>query len=504
MICYDKQFTRESKEHKMTPEEYLIFYAKKNNKMREEILYNLATRLQRKLKSNNDTLNLNDINCLISYYEDIIDKYENSKFYSSDFISKVYNDAAASYFTFMEKKIAKNGSVQSAYDEKIIQYYTKAIEFQHDNYAAIGNLTNYCFVKGDFVNARSFLACLLDKWDKAKSEESSLNYFKMIISRVFKALTRDEVAFGPPFVNNKNFVFLCNQDKIHFYEELLDFYKNSYFKFENVVSVNEEEFVLYNILGNLYIYAGEYQKAYSIYINFITIMPELYEPYIKLSLINLRYNTPESGKKVEEYALKGLELLEMTKEGLNKKAYMNAYYSLNIHLSGALNLQEKYDEAKSLIEKLLGKHRSICKMSKEQLNSCYHHLGTVYFKTNQYKPAAKYVQKAIDLYPDESSYELMGNIFDREEKKQLALRYYELAYKYARKYVDNKKYNFDLSSVMADEENGIKGILVKLIRTCQQVNDVKKAREYLKEAKKYYDKDADFIELEVELADTES
>ena len=499
MLYYDRQFTRESKIFGMKPEEYLAVCAKKNNKTKEEMLYIMASKLVAQLNSLKKPMESHEFKSLISYLEFIAERHEAGYADCSAFISGVYQDIAISYeHQEMLRKISFPMKFVS--DEIIFKNYEKAITIKHNNYLALTNMITFCFLKCDFTNTKLYMNKLFNEWEiiKDKMDNETFNYFNKLFANTVDILTSDMYAFMLP-LKIKDYNLLCGSEKIVIYEDLLDFYKNRYYKFDNAVSVNKEEFVLFNILGSLYQYAGDYHKAYSVYKNWITILPEFYQPYTNLSLLNLRLNTPESGKKAEEYALKGLELLKNSKEILSEKKYMYDYYSLNINLTGALALQEKYEEMKLLIDRLLSEHQRNYKMNKEQLNSCYHHLGTFYFKTEQYKQAEKFTQKALDLYPDESSYELMGNIFDKEEKKKIALMYYKSAYKFARKYVVNKNDNFDITSIICDDKDRIKNLLLKIIRTCQQVKDFNQAKEYLAEAKKYYKEDADFIELEVDL-----
>lgn len=488
----------------MKPEEYLAVCAKKNNKTKEEMLYIMASELAAQLNSLKKPMESHEFKSLISYLEFIAERHEAGYADCSAFISGVYQYIAISYeHQEMLRKISFPMKFVS--DEIIFKNYEKAITIKHNNYLALTNMITFCFLKCDFTNTKLYMNKLFNEWEiiKDKIDNETFNYFNKLFANTVDILTSDMYAFVLP-LKIKDYNLLCGSEKIAIYEDLLDFYKNRYYKFDNAVSVNKEEFVLFNILGSLYQYAGDYHKAYSVYKNWITILPEFYQPYTNLSLLNLRLNTPESGKKAEEYALKGLEILKNSKDGFNlsEKEYMHDYYSLSINLSGALFLQEKYEEMEFLIDRLLSEHQSNYKMNKEQLNSCYHHLGSLYFKKEKYKQAEKFIRKSLDLYPDESSYELMGDILDKGEKKKNALMYYQLAYKYARKYVKNKKKNFDISSVMLDEEDRIKTILQKIIKTCLQVNYFEQAKEYLEEAKKYYGQDADFIELEVELTPT--
>lgn len=502
MLYYDRQFIRESETRGMSPEEYLTFCAKKNNKTKEELLRNLANRLINQLTSLEKPMDSYEFKCLISYLEYIVERHKSEDADYTTFISGVYHDIAYSY---MHQDLLRKRSFPRTYlsNDIIFKNFENAIELDPHNYVAFYSIIYFLFLKCDFPNTKKFLNKFFDDWDiinKDEAGEERINYFTHFLTSIFELLTNDMYVWNLP-LKNKDYNLLCSSEKIAIYEDLLDFYKNRYNKFDNTVTVNEEEFVLFNILGGLYQYAGDYHKAYSIYKNWITIMPELYQSYTNLSLLSLRFNTLESGKNAEEYASKGLELLKNSKELLSEKEYMHDYYSLSINLSGALFLQEKYEEMKLLIDKLLYEHQSKCKMDKEQLNSCYHHLGSFYFKKGQYDEAEKSVQKALDLYSDETSYELFGDILAEKKLKKKALMYYRKSYKFARKYLEEKNNNFQITSVLDDEEDRIKNILIKIIRTCQQVKNLELAKEYLEEAKKYYKQDADFIELEAEFTD---
>ena len=501
MLYYDRQFTKESETRGMSPEEYLTFCAKKNNKTKEEMLNIMASKLVAQLNSLKKPMESHEFKSLISYLEFIAERHEAGDSDCSAFISGVYQDIAFSYehqdmlrkFSFPMKFVS---------DEIIFKNYEKAITIKQNNYLALANMISFCFLKCDFANTKLYLNKLFNEWEIIKDviDNKMFNYFNKVFANTVAILNSDMYVFELP-LKNKDYNLLCGPEKIAIYEDLLDFYKNRYKRFGNAVAVNEEEFVLFNILGGLYQYAGDYHKAYSIYKNWMTVLPEFYQPYTNLSLLSLRFNTLEFGKNAEEYASKGLELLKNSKEMLSEKEYMHDYYSLSINLSGALGQQEKYEEMKLLIDKLLYEHQSKCKMDKEQLNSCYHHLGSFYFKKGQYDEAEKSVQKALDLYPDETSYELMGDILTEKKLKKKALMYYRKSYKFAKKYLEEKNNNFQITSVLDDEEDRIKTILIKTIRTCQQVKNLELAKKYLEEAKKYYKEDADFIELEVELTD---
>ena len=501
MIYYEEQILNEAKKLGLDPDEIITRRAQKNNKTREELLYLMANRLIAKFKYRNKPMNTHDFSSLISYYEEIMRCHNEGKADCSDFISAVYCDAANSFLMqdmlAMNKQEAKNYPMKFVHGEKIFQYNAKAIELKHNNYLALSNIITFCFQNGDFSNARKFLNCFLDEWDMAKIEEKRSEYYQKVLTITFDFLTMDENVFGLP-LQNKDFVLLCNQDKINIYEALLDFYKNRFWIFNNanIVTVNAKEFTLFNILGKLYEYSGEYHKAYSLYKNWITITPNIYIPYVELSLISLRFNSLKGGKKAEDFASAGLQQLENVKNTMNKEKYEDAYYSLKNNLSAGLILQEKLDEAERIIKNLLINHGRM--MSKEQLNSCYHHLGLLYFKMKKYDKAELFVREAVKIYDDETSYELLGDVLMQRNMKKDALVNYQKAYAFACNYLENKKTNFTISSVLYDEKERVKELLKKIIKTSLENNEIVFARKYLDEANKLYPNDADFIEIEVE------
>ena len=137
-------------------------------------------------------------------------------------------------------------------------------------------------------------------------------------------------------------------------------------------------------------------------------------------------------------------------------------------------------------------------MSKEQLNSCCHHLGLLYFKLKKYDEAEKFIREALKIYSDETSSELLGDVLIQRNMKKDALMNYQKAYEFACNYLETKKTNFKISSVLYDEKERIKELLKKILKTSLEINEIEFTRKYLNEANKLYPNDVDFIEIEVE------